>query len=506
MQASDPKKTATHLPQGSSASPSTDLNGLDGLDGLDGLRPRPSAAAVEATRRALNGVLKDTQIVTDADALEVYATDWSSAGAFPPDLVVKAESTSDVVHVLQIANTHGVPVTPRGLGTGKAGGALPLAGGIVLSLERMSRLIEINPADMVAVVEPGLITGDLMSAVEDVGLFYPPDPNSFAICSIGGNVACNAGGPRALKYGVTRPYVLGLQVVLPTGERIEVGARTLKHVAGYDLTGLIVGSEGTLGVITEITLRLVPKPGAVETALVTFKDTHAASLAITRVFGAGVLPRTLEFLDHHALSAIRAKTPGRFPENAGALLILETDGPSHERAFEDLSRAAEVCSDQGALDVLVAQDEMQRTRIWEPRRVLSMTLTESAPHKISEDIVVPRSAIATFLERVYALSTDNDVRVATYGHAGDGNLHVNVLFDDAHKQAADRTVAAIMAIAVELRGTISGEHGVGLLKRAFMPLEHAPPVLALQRRLKKTLDPQDILNPGKILPLRGVTE
>ena len=472
----------------------------------DGLRPRASAAAVASARRALEGVLKDAQIVTDADALEGYSKDWSSAGVFPPDLVVKAESSEDIVKVLQIANAHGVPVTPRGLGTGKAGGALPICGGIVLSLERMNRLVDIDSTDMVAVVEPGLITGDLMTAVESLGLFYPPDPNSFAICSIGGNVACNAGGPRALKYGVTRPYVLGLKVVLPTGECIEVGARTLKHVAGYDLTGLIVGSEGTLGVITEITLRLVPKPGAVETALVTFKDTHAASLAITRVFGAGVLPRTLEFLDHHALNAVRAKTPGRFPENAGALLILETDGTSSERAFEDLARAAEVCSDEGALDVLVAQDEAQRTRIWEPRRVLSVTLTESAPHKISEDIVVPRSAIPTFLERVYALSTDNDVRVATYGHAGDGNLHVNVLFDDAHKDAADRTVAAIMAISVELRGTISGEHGVGLLKRAFMPLEHAPPVLALQRKLKKTLDPQDILNPGKILPLGGVTE
>jgi glycolate oxidase len=371
----------------------------------------------------------------------------------------------------------------------------------------MAGVEEVSRENMLAVAHAGTITADVMRTVEDEGLFYPPDPNSLHICSIGGNVACNAGGPRALKYGVTRHYVLGLEVVLPTGEVLEVGKRTIKHVTGYDLAGLIVGSEGTLGVITKCILRLIPKPPSVQTALVSFPDLSSASVALTRVLATGIVPRTLELLDHHALNAVREKTPGRFPDDAGALIILETDGTSDERAFEDLERAGSVCLDHGALDVLVAQDEAQRERIWEPRRILSVTLAETAEKKISEDIVVPRALIPEMLERVQRIGEANGVRCASYGHAGDGNLHVNVLFDRESETRARRAVRDVMEATVALGGTISGEHGIGLLKRDFMTLEQPPPMIAVQRALKRTLDPNDILNPGKILPpVRGPTE
>lgn len=457
-------------------------------------------------RKKLTDLLGSSKVIGDADALEPYARDASHAGRYLPDLVVRAESAREVQQVLAVATEYSIPVVPRGLGSGKSGGALPIHGGIVLSMEKMNRIREISRDDMLCVVEPGVVLADMMAAVEKESLFYPPDPNSLTMCSIGGNVACNAGGPRALKYGVTRAYVLGVEVVLPTGEILQLGRRTIKGVTGYDVAGLIVGSEGTLGVITEITCRLVPLPAAVETALVSFSDLDTASKALTAVLSAGIVPRTLELLDHHALDAVRAKTPGRFPENAGALIILETDAPSKERAFEELERAASLCLENGALDVLVAQDDAQRAKIWEPRRVLSMTLTESAPKKMSEDIVVPRSQIPEMLRRVTAIGKKYQLRVATYGHAGDGNLHVNVLYDEASAARADGAIREVMEATIALRGTISGEHGIGLTKREFIALEQPEPLLELQRALKRTVDPKNILNPGKIFPARGVRE
>ena len=467
---------------------------------------RPSPSAVAAARRALAAALGPEKVIADPDLLDRYATDWSGGPRVLPDLVARAGSTAEVQQVLAIATEHRVPVTPRGLGTGKAGGAIPIYGGIVLALERMNRILEVSTEDMVLVSEPGALTIDVMRAAEAEELFYPPDPNSLHICSIGGNVACNAGGPRALKYGVTRHYVLGMEVVLPTGEILQLGRRTLKNVTGYDLTGVMVGSEGTLGVITKVLLKLIPRPRAVQTALVSFADTRAASVALTRVLAAGVLPRTLELLDNHALDAVRAKTPGRFPEGAGALIILETDGASEGRAFEDMEQAANICLEHGALDVQLAQDEAQRERMWEPRRVLGVTLSESSPKKISEDVVVPRSQIPALIDAMTEVGARHRLRVATYGHAGDGNLHVNVLFDESSADRAERAVAELMAVTVALGGTLTGEHGVGLLKRDFMHLEQPEPMLELQRRLKLTFDPAGILNPGKVLPARGAKE
>ncbi len=467
---------------------------------------RPAPAALHATLRALDRTLKQDQLITDPDRLQAYAEDASGAGQYPPDAVVRAESTEDVQTVLRAASEHRIPVTPRGLGSGKSGGALPIYGGIVLSTEKMNTIREVNHADMLAVSGAGTITLDLMNRVEEEGLFYPPDPNSLNMCSIGGNVACNAGGPRALKYGVTKNYILGLKVVLPTGEVLDVGKRTIKHVTGYDLSALIVGSEGTLGVITEVTTRLVPKPRSVETALLSFASVEDAAGAVTRIFETGVTPRTLELLDEQALQAVRSKTPGRFPDNAGALIILETDSNRDEDAFKDLERAASACLDAGGLDVRVAQSEAQRAKIWEPRRILSTTLTESAPHKISEDISVPRSQIPSMLGKVYAIAKQHRIRAATYGHAGDGNLHVNILFEDHERESALKVVYQIMEATIGLGGTISGEHGIGLLKRDFMPLEQSNKMLSLQRALKRCFDPLGILNPGKVFPANGVRE
>lgn len=464
-------------------------------------REKPTKAALEAVKLDLSRVVKDEQLLLDPDLLEPYGRDWSGCEPHLPDIVVRAQSTEDVQAVLRAAQAHNVPVTPRGRGTGKSGGALPIFGGIVLSMERMTKIHDVRVDDLLIETDPGATTGEVMAAANSEGLLYPPDPNSFDICSIGGNVACNAGGPRALKYGVTKQYVLGLEIVLADGQRLEVGKRTIKHVTGYDLGGLLIGSEGTLAVITRCILRLVPNPPSVQTALVTFRNAQAASLALTKVIAAGIIPRTMEMLDQHALDAVRAKFPGRFPENAGAMIILETDGSSEARTFEDLERVAEVCMKHGGLDVQVAQDEVQRERIWAPRRLLSETLKESAERKISEDIVVPRSRLPEMLRQVELIGEQFDLRVATYGHAGDGNLHVNVLFDHVQEAQGHQAVEAVLKAAIKLGGTISGEHGIGLLKRDFMPLEQAAPVLALQAQLKATLDPHNILNPGKILPL-----
>ena len=461
---------------------------------------RPTDQQVRSALSALGQIVGETHVRSNPETLEKYAGDWSISAPCLPDIVVHPGSSEEVSAILKVANEHNIAVTPRGLGSGKAGGAIPLAGGIVLTTERMNRVEHVDKGDMLAIAGAGTSLAELWNTVESEGLFYPPDPNSQELCSIGGNVACNAGGPRALKYGVTKNYILGLEVVLPTGEILEVGKRTLKHVTGYDLCGMLVGSEGTLGIITRVIVRLLPKPQSVQTALVTFKDVHSASRALCQTLAEGHQPRTLELLDHHALAAVRAKLPGRFPDNAGAAIIAETDGPTDDRTFGDLERLADRLMSLGALDVLVAMDEAQRARVWEPRKIMSMMLRETADKKISEDIVVPRSKIPQMIEKAGEISQKHGVRVATYGHAGDGNLHVNVLFNKTQGPEADLAVIDVLKAAVELGGTISGEHGIGVAKRDFLPIEHPPEKIAVQRAIKRALDPKGILNPGKIFP------
>jgi glycolate oxidase len=384
------------------------------------------------------------------------------------------------------------------------GGCLPVRGGVVLSTERMVAIREIDPDDLVCVVEPGALTGDIQAAVEAHGLFYPPDPASLGFCSIGGNVATNAGGPRAFKYGVTREYVLGLDVALMGGERLRVGRRTAKGVTGYDLVAGFVGTEGTFGVITEITLKLLPRPPAVATLLAAFADTGRAGAAIASVLHQGFRPRTLEIADKASIDRVRGRARYRFPEACGAIVLVELDG--NPDGLEDaMLRAGQLCEAAGAQDVVVAQDEAERRSLWEARRQISPALRESCRLKINEDVCVPRGAIGELLAASDRIAAAHDFPVASFGHAGDGNLHTNFLVaedpdDPAVRARIDAALAELFRATIDLGGTLSGEHGIGLAKRDFMPLEQSEAVLEWQRRWKRMWDPLELLNPGKVLP------
>jgi glycolate oxidase len=434
-------------------------------------------------------------------APEGYSRDESGLPEFVPHAAVQARDAREVQRLMQFSRERKVPIVPRGAGSGKSGGALAERGGIVLSLEKMDRILEVSKADMVVVTQPGVILETLQKTVEAEGLFYPPDPNSQAVCSIGGNLAHNAGGPRALKYGVTRDYVLGLKAVLPTGELITTGKRSWKGVAGYDLTQLLVGSEGTLAIIVEATLKLLPLPRAVATMLAFFPDEAKAALAVQKIFGAGLLPRACEMMDGVTMRAVSPRAPFKFPEDVGGALIIEHDGNDQDAVMEELARSGEQCSEAGAIDVIAAQDDSQRRRIWETRRMISIALMALRPHKISEDVAVPRGNLVALIEKVRQIGERRGILTASYGHAGDGNLHANLLFATAAEQAAGHeAVVDLLQAAIDLGGTITGEHGVGAAKRAYLPREQKPEVIALQKRLKLAFDPEGLLNPGKIFP------
>lgn len=436
----------------------------------------------------------------DPDALEPYARDESGLGSFPPEAVALPESVEEVRELLRLCALDRIAVTPRGLGTGMTGGALAVSGGLLLSLERMNAIRDISEADLLAVVQPGVVTGQLQERVEALGLFYPPDPASLESCSLGGNVAENAGGPRAFKYGVTREYVLGLELALMGGELVRAGRRTVKGVTGLDVVGLFVGSEGTLAVCTEITLKLLPRPQAVATFLAPFRDAPAAAEAVSAMVRRGFRPRTLEFLDGGVLDHLRREGAFAVPASAGAMLLVELDGEAEGIEAQLLSAAA-ACELSGAVEILVATDEARRRQMWEMRRNVNPTLKELHRHKLSEDIVVPRSAIPEMVRRLDALAAAERVTIASFGHAGDGNLHVNLLYDEElAAETIERIVTAIFRETLALGGTLSGEHGIGIAKRRFMPLEQSRELLALQHALKRCFDPEGLLNPGKLLP------
>lgn len=456
-------------------------------------------SALPALSKALKAI---ATVIDDREKAAPYGHDESDTEDFQPDLVVVPETTGQVSQIFRACQQHKVPFTPVAGRSGKSGGSLPLYGGVSVSFEKMNRIFAISREDLTAVVQPGVITGELMKAADEKNLFYPPDPNSWEWCTIGGNIAENAGGPRALKYGVTRDYVLGLEWVLPDGEVVRCGRQTIKGVAGYDLVGLFVGSEGTLGVATEITLQLIPKPKFVRTALVCFPSVHHAAKALTAVLASGVLPRTLELLDDLSVKAAASKGIV-FPANTGAAVIVEVDGNHDEGLLSELVQVSELCDAHGATETVVAQDESQREKLWAARRVLSIALRAMKPAKISEDIAVPRSKIPEVIERLKAMGERLNLTVATYGHAGDGNLHANILYDGpSERQKVERAIEEMLKITVELGGTITGEHGVGYAKRDYLPLEQPPALIALQKRLKAALDPSGLLNPGKIFPVK----
>jgi glycolate oxidase len=449
-------------------------------------------------------VVGDEGLRTDEEALDAASSDETS-GLEPsrPDAVARPKDTAQVAEVLRLCSDAGVFVTPRGAGSGKAGGCVPVFGGVVLALDRLAAIEEIHEEDGVARVQPGVILGDLQRAVEERGLFYPPDPASLESCTLGGNVATNAGGPRALKYGVTGDYLLGAEVALPTGEVMRTGRRTLKGVAGYDMTSLLCGSEGTLGVITGITLRLVTRPAAVHTALVTFPSSERAAEGVRRVLSGGVVPRTLEYLDGHAIAALRAHggSPYRFADDAGAALLLETDGALEDVAFDELRRAVDAASAAGATDARIAGDARQRRELWQSRRLLSEATRRLRGKKVSEDLVVPRSRIPEMVARIAALGDEHGLLTCSYGHAGDGNLHAQVLYsDDEERERVELVISRMLDEAIALGGTISGEHGIGVAKKRFLPREQGQTALAVQQRIKDAFDPAGVLNPGKLLP------
>jgi glycolate oxidase len=431
------------------------------------------------------------RVVTDPDVLATYAVDESEVPPHLPQALLRVQSAADVATAMRICARHEVPVTPRAAGTGRTGGAVPLAGGLVLAFENMARIKGIETRDMVAVVEPGVVTGELHRAVEELGLFYPPDPNSLGSCTLGGNVAENAGGPRALRYGCTRDYVLGMQVVTPDGSELAVGKRTVKGVTGYDLTSLLVGSEGTLAITTEVTLKLLPKPPALATLLVALPSLEAAGHAVSDVLAHGILPRCLELLDEATLDIVRPESSLPISPAARALLLVELDG--EEAALDaQLERIGNLFDAAHALEVLVARHGSEREQLWAARRELSRALRKRAKHKLSEDVVVPRSQIPELIAHCRRISDQFGVFMPSYGHAGDGNIHVNFLWNDA--------IEALFKQVIALGGTLSGEHGIGVLKAPYLPLEQSPQLIALQENIKALFDPKQLLNPGKIFP------
>lgn len=448
----------------------------------------------------LTALLPAEALLTDPADCLAYGFDNSKRHGQPLAVALPTEA-GQVVAIVRACRDASVAVTARGRGTGTTGAAVPPAGALVVSFERMNRLLAIDPAQRSATVQPGVLNGELQSAVKASGFFWPPDPTSAPYSTIGGNLACNAGGPRTVKYGASRDNLLGLRVICGRGELIESGHRCSKTAVGYDLTRLLCGAEGTLGLITQATLRLSPLPRARQALRALYRDTGAACRAVAAIMAQPVTPSALEFMDGGALALVRQHPSVQLPAGE-ALLLLEVDGHP-----EELARSAEAVASAAAVDGLVewsaATDTAQAEGLWAARKALSPMLRQVAPKKINEDVVVPVSRLPALLESLQALSAEHSLRNINFGHAGNGNVHVNLLYDPAQpgqQAAADACLAAIFERVLALGGTLSGEHGIGLLKRDFMTRALPPPTLQLMRQLKAVFDPAGIFNPGKVLP------
>jgi glycolate oxidase len=451
-------------------------------------------------RTALAQVVGAEHVRDDPGALLTFATDATPLERGRPDVVVFPATTDEVAGVIRIANERRVPVVPRGSGTNLSAGTVPHRGGIVLVLTRMHRLKEIDAGDLVAVCEPGVRTIELAQAAAAEGMLFPPDPGSHTTATIGGNVAECSGGLRALKYGVTRDYVLGVEAVLGTGEVIRSGGRLVKDVAGYDLRRLLCGSEGTLAVMTELTLRLMPAPEETGTGMAYFADLAAAARAVSNILRSGVLPVTLEFLDRVCIDAVEGYANIGLDRDAGALLIFGQDGDRHS-IDRDMKRMAEACEAEGASAVTIAATEEEAAGVLQARRAVLPALSRLEPLTILEDATVPRSRIAEMVGRIQEIADARGLTIGTFGHAGDGNLHPTVVLDPADEAAVERAheaFAEIFEVAIAMDGTITGEHGVGLVKLKHLERQLGHEHLALLRRIKAAFDPNGILNPGKL--------
>ena len=451
--------------------------------------------------RELAELVGDGDLLTDPGDCWPYGYDNSRRHALP-QAVVFARSQQQVVDILQLCNRRQVRIIPRGTGTGTTGATVPDQGGIILSLERMADILEIDPANRIARVQPGVTNGALQQALAKQGFFWPPDPTSAAVCTVGGNLAYNSAGPRAVKYGTARENTLGLQAVTGAGEAIRTGVITSKGVVGYDLTRLLIGSEGTLAVITEAVLKLTPLAEAKGTMQAGYRDVHAAAQAVSAIMAQPVTPCALELMDGTAIAMVREFSDLDLPPGVGALLMIEVDGPSHclQQSLSAVQQAAAV---DGLIDLQVADSDEEVAKLWRTRKALSPALRNVAPKKINEDIVVPVSRIPDLIEGLEGLSRRHRITIVNFGHAGNGNIHVNLLThpdDAAEMERAAACLDAMFNLVLELGGTLSGEHGVGLEKREFVAREIDPVTLRLMQDIKRQFDPNNILNPGKGLP------
>ena len=456
------------------------------------------APAVVERLRAIVGA---EHLRVDGEILTTYGADALKRG-HPADAVVMPANTAEVSAIAALCNETRTPLVPRGGGTGYTGGAVPVHGGVVISLERLNRMLEIDELNLLCVVEPNCITGDIQDAVEQVGLFYPPDPASLRQSAIGGNVAECAGGPRAFKYGVTKAYVLGLEAVLPNGEIIRTGGKVVKNVVGYDLTQLLVGSEGTLAIITKITLRLVPKPPVQVTMRASFPSVRHAVNAVTNLIRARVVPAALELIDGDCLEAVAQALNVRSlaPAGTAALLLLEVDGIAEQVAAEAM-RVEKACADAGATEFLRAKDDAERQELWRVRRELSPSLKMITPLKFNHDIVVPKGRVPELFELVDRIKAQFKLRIPCFGHVGDGNIHVNIMVtpgDDDEIRRAHEAEGVLFRGAIALEGSISGEHGIGFAKAPYLAMELNAATIETMKRVKQAFDPNGILNPGKI--------
>lgn len=446
----------------------------------------------------LQGAFPPDRFYTDPVDCYTYAYD-NSRKIFPPDAVLFPLTTQEVQHIVSLCNQYRIPLIPRGRGTGTAGGSLPEFGGIALSMERMLNIISIDPANRVVVAEPGVLNQTVQDAAKPHGFFWPPDPSSALFSSIGGNIATSAGGPHAVKYGTTREHVLGLKAVTGAGDFITTGCYTTKGVVGYDLTRLLIGSEGTLAVITEATLKLTALPGVVAGITAHFRDLPSCTSAIVKIMSLPQLPSALEFLDSGSLNLIRGRYPDMLPSDTHAMLMIEVDGSNN-----DISDAITAILGACQADELILASQVENTTaLWKARKALSPLLREIAPRKINEDVVVPVTALPEFLSGLTRLSAQYRLSNVNFGHAGNGNIHVNLLInpDDPDEVArAEQCLNKIFDLVINLRGTLSGEHGIGSEKRAFVTKEVDGVTLDLMKNIKRLFDPNNILNPGKLFP------
>ena len=469
------------------------------INHMTGRERARTAASDESVLARLRAIVGAEFVMIDAARMEPYAQD-AVKEKFPPEAVVLPRTAAEIQALLRLANEARFPVTARGGGVGYTGGAVPVEGGIVIGTDRMNSIREINPDDLYVVAEPGVTTYALQQAVEALGLFYPPDPASYKNSFLGGNIAENAGGMRSAKYGVTKHYVMGLEVVTPTGEIIRTGGRTSKNVVGFDLTGLMCGSEGMLGIITEATLRLLPLPEATRTVRATFHTMREACACVTRFTRARITPVAIEVLDRNAINAVEAEYAFGLDQKAGALLIVSVDGARSE--VERASLAVErVLREGGGFDVLRAVTKEQEDGLWDVRRALSPAMKKYGTLKLNEDVVVPRSRVPELIEEVEEIGRRHQTFVVNFGHAGDGNIHVNFMCAREDAEAVRRARAAVretFAVAVKLGGTISGEHGIGYVKAPYLDMAVGETTIETMKRIKRALDPNGILNPGKM--------